>query len=560
MESSRGDGEVVKLAPFPETKNGAARRIRRNEFSAYRLVLFFHDLLLAYTVFFVSAWLTDVSPFQGPAKDFLSFLIFSFVFISFFSTFGLYSYHLIFLRRGHQLNILRAFAWSILTLGIIGLIHSSPNFLEDNSVTVIIWISLAAIELLLLSRLISDSLLNLLKAVGISFIVIGIVELIESRESSYTLAGWSAVGMSFFIAFGTVLVSRSLLVHFVFNDLLRRRFRRQGIVVGSDEEARRIIRHVVRYNAPFWVAGFVSPEDSDGITMSLNKNRLGDFKNLPQIVDQNRVDEIIVTDEDIDKTTLISLLDYCISERITVWFSPKLMPIIDLKLRLANFCGISMIKLGAQKNHYIFEKMKHALDALIVLPSVIVLLPGFLAIAAAIKLNSRGPVFYKAVSIGRHGRPFTMYKFRSMVSNTSPESHKNYVTRLIGGEIRDRSGTGGVFKMTDDHRITSVGRVLRKYSVDELPQLINVLKGEMSLVGPRPCLPYEYEAYRDWHKKRLAVRPGITGIWQVSGRSGVSFDDMVLLDLYYVYNRSLWMDMNILYETIFAVLEKRGAY
>jgi len=113
------------------------------------------------------------------------------------------------------------------------------------------------------------------------------------------------------------------------------------------------------------------------------------------------------------------------------------------------------------------------------------------------------------------------------------------------------------FKITDDQRVTPIGKLLRKLSLDELPQLINVLKGEMSLVGPRPCLPYEYEAYKDWHKKRLSIRPGITGVWQVTGRSAVSFEDMVLLDLYYIYNRNILMDINILYETIFAVLEKR---
>lgn len=560
ISNTAGEEETSGFISLPKRSNGAAKRTRRNGFSPYGFALFVHDLLVAYMAFFATAWITRLSPFQGALMQFFSFLIFSLVCISFFSTFYLYSYHLIFLRKSHQLNLLKAFGWSILTFGIVVLIDSSPNFLEEISLAVAILISLAAIELLLLSRLLSDSLLNLLKAVGVSFVVIGIIELMEGPDKSINLAGLSAVGMGFALAFGTLLISRSLLVHLVFNHLLRRRFRRQGVVVGSDEEARRIISHVGHYNAPFWVAGFVSPEDPNGLGMSLNKDRLGNFKDLPLIIQQNKIDEIIVTDEDIEKRTLISLLDYSISEGITVWLTPKLMPIIDLKLRLANFCGIPMIKLCSQKNNYIFEKVKHGLDVLIVLPGLVVLTPVFLAIGAAIKWNSRGPVFYKATSIGKNGRPFTMYKFRSMLPKTSCEPHKNYVMRLIDGEICDRSGTGGVFKMTDDNRITSVGKFLRKYSLDELPQLINVLKGEMSLVGPRPCLPYEYEAYRDWHKKRLAVRPAITGIWQVSGRSGVAFEHMVLLDLYYVYNRSLWMDLNILYETIFAVLEKRGAY
>jgi len=130
---------------------------------------------------------------------------------------------------------------------------------------------------------------------------------------------------------------------------------------------------------------------------------------------------------------------------------------------------------------------------------------------------------------------------------------------MIKGEIT-QDGSGKTLKITNDPRITPVGRFLRRTSLDELPQLINVLRGEMSLVGPRPCLPYEYEIYKDWHKKRTAVRPGITGLWQVVGRSEVGFEDMILLDLYYIYNRSLELDLSILFETIFVVLKKKGAH
>ncbi len=153
-----------------------------------------------------------------------------------------------------------------------------------------------------------------------------------------------------------------------------------------------------------------------------------------------------------------------------------------------------------------------------------------------------------------------MYKFRSMRVNNDVCIHKDYVTKLIKGEIGKDCKGDQVLKITDDSRITSIGKIIRKLSLDELPQLINVLKGDMSLVGPRPCLPYEYELYKDWHKKRQSVRPGITGLWQVTGRSTVSFEDMILLDLYYIYNRSLMMDLSILYETVFVVLGKKGAY
>jgi len=236
------------------------------------------------------------------------------------------------------------------------------------------------------------------------------------------------------------------------------------------------------------------------------------------------------------------------------------MPMINIKVYIDNFCGIPMIRLCSQKQDWVFNKLKHGLDALITLPACALLLPFFLLVGLAIKLNSPGPVFYRATAIGKGGKRFVMYKFRSMRVDTDSTVHKDYVTKLIKGEIRPEGNQGKALKITDDPRITWVGKILRKTSMDELPQLLNVLKGDMSLVGPRPCLPYEYEIYQDWHKKRLSIRPGITGLWQVAGRSEVAFEDMVVLDLYYLYNRSLSMDMNIVYETVFAVLGKKGAY
>ena len=190
----------------------------------------------------------------------------------------------------------------------------------------------------------------------------------------------------------------------------------------------------------------------------------------------------------------------------------------------------------------------------------ILISPFFLIVALAVKLTSAGPVFYKPDAIGRHGNVFEMYKFRTMCAGSSCDMHKDYVTKLIKGEIGQKGTDGQTLKITDDPRITSVGRFLRRYSLDELPQLINVLKGEMSLVGPRPCLPYEFEQYEEWYKKRVAVRPGITGVWQVTGRSEVAFEDMILLDLYYIYNRSVLLDFQILMETAGVVLKQKGAY
>ncbi|MGB8030192.1 MAG: sugar transferase [Terracidiphilus sp.] len=195
---------------------------------------------------------------------------------------------------------------------------------------------------------------------------------------------------------------------------------------------------------------------------------------------------------------------------------------------------------------------------------LILFAPLFLVIALAIKLSSRGPVFYRQQRVGRYGQTFIFLKFRSMLVNNDCNVHKDFVTRLIvsePGETEPQENGANIYKLTSDKRITRVGRILRRTSLDELPQFINVLKGEMSLVGPRPPIPYELAAYQTWHRHRLlAVKPGITGLWQVMGRSSVRFDEMVRLDLRYASTWTPWLDLKILLRTPGAVIKGTGAY
>jgi len=190
--------------------------------------------------------------------------------------------------------------------------------------------------------------------------------------------------------------------------------------------------------------------------------------------------------------------------------------------------------------------------------------PLFLAVAVAIKATSPGPVFFRQRRIGQYGTSFVFLKFRSMYENNDSSTHKEYVRQLIAGTAEKHASDGdgdGVYKLTRDSRITRVGAFLRRTSLDELPQLINVLRGEMSLVGPRPPVPYEVEAYDIWHRRRLLeAKPGITGLWQVSGRSRVKFDDMVRLDLQYARTWSPWVDVKILLRTPAAVFFGEGAH
>jgi lipopolysaccharide/colanic/teichoic acid biosynthesis glycosyltransferase len=207
--------------------------------------------------------------------------------------------------------------------------------------------------------------------------------------------------------------------------------------------------------------------------------------------------------------------------------------------------------------------IKRGMDIIGSLLLLALLSPVFLVIAAAIKLTSRGPVLYKQSRIGEHGTPFTILKFRSMYTNNDSGQHKEYVQQLIAGQAVKQQANGtteGVFKLTNDPRITPVGNILRRTSLDELPQFINVLRGEMSLVGPRPPIPYEVEAYATWHRRRLfEAKPGITGLWQVRGRCRLGFDEMVRLDLRYARDCSPWLDLKILVQTPKAVIAGNGA-
>ena len=210
------------------------------------------------------------------------------------------------------------------------------------------------------------------------------------------------------------------------------------------------------------------------------------------------------------------------------------------------------------------QVVKRAIDVLGSAFLLLLLSPLLAIIGIAIKLTSKGPVIFKQERLGQFGSKFRCLKFRTMYVNNDPKIHQEYVQRFINGQAETahkESGKPAVYKIKNDSRVTTMGRLLRKTSLDELPQFWNVLMGEMSLVGPRPSLPYEFEVYDIWHRRRvLEVKPGVTGLWQVSGRSRTCFDDMVRLDLRYSQSWSIWLDVKILLQTPGAVLSGDGAY
>ncbi|OQY20916.1 MAG: hypothetical protein B6I34_08065 [Anaerolineaceae bacterium 4572_32.1] len=208
----------------------------------------------------------------------------------------------------------------------------------------------------------------------------------------------------------------------------------------------------------------------------------------------------------------------------------------------------------------LYHLAKRVMDIIIIVLALPLLLPLMALCALAVRLDSPGPVFFVQERAGKGGRQFRMYKFRTMHNNVDRSAHKDFMRAFVNGDIGQKDSSKNIYKPFQETQVTRVGRILRKTSLDELPQLFNVLKGDMSLVGPRPNVPWEVEEYRGWHKERLEVLPGITGLAQVQGRSGISFDRIVKYDIEYIEKQNLLMDLKVLGWTVLSVIEGKGAH
>ncbi|NUT56717.1 MAG: sugar transferase [Thermoleophilia bacterium] len=264
-----------------------------------------------------------------------------------------------------------------------------------------------------------------------------------------------------------------------------------------------------------------------------------------------RPDEVILNEGDFDEAAVLEIVETAHRAGVRVRLAPKTTDLLIERGEYVPGQGMPLFELRPPVLAGADWAVKKTFDLVVSALVVLVGIPLWLLIAAAIKLDSRGPILYRDRRIGVGEREFGMLKFRTMVADAS----------ALQDELEERNeAPGALFKIRRDPRVTRVGRVLRKLSLDELPQLLNVLRGEMSLVGPRPLPIRDYELLDDWHRKRYLVLPGITGLWQISGRSTLTFDDLVRLDFYYIENWSIWLDISILIKTPFAIVSGRGAY
>ncbi|MGH3103926.1 MAG: sugar transferase [Gaiellaceae bacterium] len=324
--------------------------------------------------------------------------------------------------------------------------------------------------------------------------------------------------------------------------------RRRAVLVGEGEHLAELYRALGfgRSGIEYEFLGAVAPAE-DGIPLPV----LGAPGALASVLDTNRVDELIVTDSDFDTQRLLDIVDEAHRRGVKVRVAPKTTELLTHRAEYIPGQGVPLFELRPPVFAGTDWVVKRAFDLVVSVGLVVVGLPLWLALAAAIKLTSPGPIFYRDRRVGLHEREFGMFKFRTMRADAAG---------LQAGLEGSNEADGPLFKIRDDPRVTGVGRVLRRLSLDEVPNVLNVLRGEMSLVGPRPLPVRDFERLESWHRKRYLVLPGMTGLWQVSGRSGLSFDDLVRLDFYYLENWSVWLDISILVKTLPAVLARRGAY
>ena len=324
-------------------------------------------------------------------------------------------------------------------------------------------------------------------------------------------------------------------------------YRRRSVLVGSGKHIEAVAHALGHATRGPEVVGYISltPRPDNGM------RSLGRIEDLPAVLDRHRIDEVIIADPDFPQERAIELVDQCHRRGVTVRVAPSTMEVLTHRAELVPGQSVPLFELQPPVFEGIDFAVKRLFDVVAATLLLVLLTPVLIAIAVAVKATSRGPLLYRSRRPGIGGLPFDCLKFRTM--------------RTDAGQMQEElealnEASGPLFKIRRDPRLTTVGRLLRRFSLDELPQLVNVLRGEMSLVGPRPLPQRDFDRLEDWHRKRYLVLPGVTGLWQVSGRSELDFDDLVRLDFLYLERWSVFLDLVIILKTIPAVLKGEGAF
>jgi exopolysaccharide biosynthesis polyprenyl glycosylphosphotransferase len=324
-------------------------------------------------------------------------------------------------------------------------------------------------------------------------------------------------------------------------------YQRRAMLVGTGEHIEAVAHALGEKKGPINIVGFISlnPRPDNGL------RSLGSIEDVGRIVERHKLDEVIIADPAFPQQEAVELVDACHQRGVRVHVAPSTMEILIHRAEFVPGQSVPLFELKPPVFEGVDFAMKRTFDVIVASLLLLLLSPLLIGMSLAVRFTSRGPILYRSIRPGIGGAPFACLKFRTMYRDA--DERQRELEQL-------NEASGAIFKIKDDPRVTPIGRLLRRYSLDELPQLLNVLKGEMSLVGPRPLPLRDFERLESWHKKRYLVLPGITGLWQVSGRSDLDFDDLVRLDFLYLERWSPFLDLTILVKTIPAVLMKKGAY
>ena len=389
---------------------------------------------------------------------------------------------------------------------------------------------------------------------GLTAIVAGLfwatfVSLVYARVNGLQFSAYSIFYGGLFFALIWVVALRWVYEHVTALGLRALGRRRRAILVGSGKQIDDVAAALVSdaTSTPYEPVGYISlaPKPDNGL------RNLGTLADLPHLVAEHRVNEVIIADPDFPQDEAFALVDRCHSCGVAVRIAPTTMDILTHRHELVPGQTLPLFELKPP----VFEGadfiVKRTFDLVVATALLVALSPLLLAIAASIKLTSKGPVLFRSRRAGIGTQPFDCLKFRTM--HTDAEQRQEELEGM-------NEASGALFKIRRDPRVTRIGRLLRRFSLDELPQLVNVVRGEMSVVGPRPLPMRDYNRLADWHRKRYLVLPGITGLWQVSGRAELNFDELVRLDFLYLETWSVFLDLSIVLKTLPAVLRQRGAF
>jgi undecaprenyl-phosphate galactose phosphotransferase len=362
----------------------------------------------------------------------------------------------------------------------------------------------------------------------------------------------------FLVSIGLLFLIRVELLKWVFIELSQTSFKRNVVIVGNGKSGKLLATKLL-YENPLGlnILGFVDEERHTGDFVVAGKKVLGNLDDLTEIVQNRIVDELIIAIDNESYERFFDIVDHCKGLNVPIRMTSNLLDVVHQRLQIEKYSDIPVIDVAPQYNDSFTLGLKRLSDVLIASFGIMSLSPVFAIIALLVKLSSPGPIFFKQKRIGKDGVEFDFYKFRSMkqIKGEDEDRKKKMIEFMKNGADKNASDT----KVVIESRVTRIGKIIRKTSLDELPQLFNVIRGDMSLVGPRPCLPYEFENYPEWQKRRVSVIPGCTGVWQVWGRSLVTYQESVVLDLYYINNMSPWLDIQLIFQTVPVMLFSRGA-